>query len=97
MCWIALLRRLRIAQSEIETVFHKAAVQRVQGGQGSGLSRVSATPVVVCMRILRRSWDFMVWIPEQYVIAALFNEHTKPDEVVRPLCMSTIFDIAVIV
>ncbi|KAE9379665.1 hypothetical protein N431DRAFT_478620 [Stipitochalara longipes BDJ] len=78
VCWVALLKRLRIAQGDTKKVFNAAAVRKVQGDGSVQADQISSTPVDVCMRILRRSWDFM------------------PAEIVRPLCMSTISDIAVI-
>jgi len=60
VCWVALLKRLRIAQGGMKKVFDVAAVQKVQRQGGAQTKHLSGTPVVVCMRILRRSWDFMV-------------------------------------
>ncbi|PMD34405.1 hypothetical protein L207DRAFT_638901 [Hyaloscypha variabilis F] len=78
VCWVALLKRLRIAQGDTKKVFDAAAVRKIQGEGSAQMEQSSSTPVDVRMRILRRSWDFM------------------PAEIVRPLCMSTISDIAVI-
>jgi hypothetical protein len=59
-CWVALLKRLRIAQGDMKKAFDVAAVQKVQREGGAQTRHLSGTPVVVCMRILRRSRDFMV-------------------------------------
>jgi hypothetical protein len=71
----------------MEKVFDVTALPRPKSG----------TPVFVCMRILRRSWDFMVGTPlTKNFQFALFDIVSQTAEVVRPLCMSTISDIAII-
>lgn len=97
VCWVALLRRLRIAQGDIQRVFEAAAVQKAQGEGDKQADPMSSTPVGLCMHILRRSWDFMVsYFQRELVKLTLFDVTSQPAEVVRPLCMSTVFDIAVI-
>ncbi|KAH8813027.1 hypothetical protein F5884DRAFT_320838 [Xylogone sp. PMI_703] len=81
VCWVSLLKRLRMIRGDIEKVYNTAAIYKPGKqipNQTSLPNQICATPAVVCMRILRRSWDFM------------------PFDVVRPVCVTTISDIAVL-
>ena len=71
VCWVALLKRLRIAQGDTKKVFDAAAVRKIQGEGSAQMEQSSSTPVDVRMRILRRSWDFMVSSPQR-ILAQLY-------------------------
>ncbi|KAK4112645.1 hypothetical protein N656DRAFT_69871 [Canariomyces notabilis] len=76
VCWVAFLERLYERQKEIEDAFE----WWWPAPESKDFQRhVNTMPTIPCVRILRRSWDFM------------------PPEVVRPLCETTISDIALLV
>jgi len=60
VCWVAFVDRLRIAQGDVDSVYSSLSVIQAHQEKRLQPSQTCAAPTVPYMRILRRSWDFMV-------------------------------------
>jgi hypothetical protein len=79
VCWVALLHQLSKAQGAVKSAFpfravvearHKSALDK----STLPLTQISTAPAAPCVRILRRSWDFMVRYIHSKVISLLLSD-----------------------
>jgi hypothetical protein len=91
VCWVAFVKRLAQSEESLARVFRPLSEHPrdwIKWNERSG-----SVPSVPSIRVLRRSWDFMV------SIAATERSRPnmiKPPEITRPLCRTTLADISLL-
>jgi len=60
VCWISLIDRMRQFQEQLNAIYSFPSILELHDASGKPIYHMYEAPTVPCIRILKRSWDFMV-------------------------------------
>jgi hypothetical protein len=62
VCWVPLIDRMRQFQEQLNAIYSFPSILELHDAGGKPIYHMYEAPTVPCIRILKRSWDFMVRI-----------------------------------
>jgi hypothetical protein len=62
VCWVPLIDRMRQFQEQLNAIYSFPSILELHDASGKPIYHMYEAPTVPCIRILKRSWDFMVRI-----------------------------------
>jgi len=60
VCWVSLIDRMRQFQEQLNAIYSFPSILELHDAGGKPIYHMYEAPTVPCLRILKRSWDFMV-------------------------------------